>query len=109
MHYRVQLIACQGYVVFKDLPFTLGDAGAVAALTGINTVSDFYVINAALGGEGKQLKFDQLQLPDDADAAMIAHCFYAVLRWREENNILADASGAKRNSIGGAVWIGQEW
>jgi anhydro-N-acetylmuramic acid kinase len=31
-----------------------------------------------------------------------------VLRWREESNVLASVTGASRNSIGGAVWIGQE-
>lgn len=31
-----------------------------------------------------------------------------ILRWREENNVLASVTGASRNSIGGAVWIGQE-
>ncbi len=31
-----------------------------------------------------------------------------VLRWREENTVLSSVTGAKRNSIGGAVWIGQE-
>jgi len=31
-----------------------------------------------------------------------------VLRWREENNVLSTVTGAKRNSIGGAVWIGLE-
>jgi anhydro-N-acetylmuramic acid kinase len=31
-----------------------------------------------------------------------------VLRWREENTTLASVTGATRNSIGGAVWIGQE-
>jgi len=31
-----------------------------------------------------------------------------VLRWREENTVLASVTGAIRNSIGGAVWIGQE-
>lgn len=31
-----------------------------------------------------------------------------VLRWREENTVLASVTGAKRSSIGGAVWIGLE-
>jgi len=31
-----------------------------------------------------------------------------VLRWREENTVMASVTGASRNSIGGAVWIGQE-
>jgi len=31
-----------------------------------------------------------------------------VLRWREENNVMSSVTGAERDSIGGAVWIGQE-
>jgi anhydro-N-acetylmuramic acid kinase len=31
-----------------------------------------------------------------------------VLRWREENNVLASVTGAKRNSINGAIWMGAE-
>ncbi len=31
-----------------------------------------------------------------------------VLRWREENTVLASVTGASRSSIGGAVWIGLE-
>lgn len=31
-----------------------------------------------------------------------------VLRWREENTVMKSVTGARRSSIGGAVWIGQE-
>ena len=31
-----------------------------------------------------------------------------VLRWRQEYNVLSSVTGADRDSIGGAVWIGQE-
>ena len=31
-----------------------------------------------------------------------------VLRWREQNTVLSSVTGATRNSIGGAVWMGQD-
>lgn len=31
-----------------------------------------------------------------------------VLRWREENTVMSSVTGASRDSIGGAVWIGQD-
>lgn len=31
-----------------------------------------------------------------------------ILRWREEYNVISSVTGARRNSINGAVWIGQE-
>jgi anhydro-N-acetylmuramic acid kinase len=34
--------------------------------------------------------------------------FIGVLRWRQEYNVLSSVTGAQRNSIGGALWIGQE-
>lgn len=34
--------------------------------------------------------------------------FIGVLRWRQEFNVLSSVSGAERNSIGGALWTGQE-
>jgi anhydro-N-acetylmuramic acid kinase len=34
--------------------------------------------------------------------------FMGVLRWRQEYNVLSSVTGAARDSIGGALWIGQE-
>jgi len=34
--------------------------------------------------------------------------FIGVLRWRQEYTVLASVTGAARDSIGGALWIGQE-
>ena len=34
--------------------------------------------------------------------------FIGVLRWRQEYNVLSSVTGASRNSIGGALWTGQE-
>ena len=50
----------------------------------------------------------------DSDKALIDYkealvmALIGVLRWREENNVLASVTGASRDSIGGAVWMGQE-
>jgi anhydro-N-acetylmuramic acid kinase len=53
----------------------------------------------------------EILLPDDnvikyKEALIMA--LIGVLRWREENTVLASVTGAARDSIGGAVWIGQE-
>lgn len=46
------------------------------------------------------------ELIDYKEAIVMA--LIGILRWREENNVLASVTGASRSSIGGAVWIGQE-
>jgi anhydro-N-acetylmuramic acid kinase len=61
--------------------------------------------------EGLQPLRVEIVVPDKAlidhkEALVMA--LLGVLRWREENNVLASVTGARRDSIGGAVWIGQE-
>lgn len=58
----------------------------------------------------KDLKIDTV-IPDkdlinNKEAVIIA--LMGVLRWREEYNVLSGVTGAKRNTIGGALWLGTE-
>ena len=56
LHYKVQLIACQGHTGFykadRRICSQLADGATIAALTGINVVSDVRSIDLALGGKG---------------------------------------------------------
>ncbi len=38
----------------------------------------------------------------------IIMAFIGVLRWRQEKNVLASVTGARRDSVGGALWMGAE-
>lgn len=46
------------------------------------------------------------ELIDFKEAIIMA--LIGVLRWREEKNVLSSVTGSRRDSIGGAVWIGQD-
>ena len=46
------------------------------------------------------------QLVEYKEAVIMA--LIGVLRWREEFNVLSTVTGAKRDSIGGALWLGTE-
>lgn len=116
LDYQVQLIGLMGHTAINSpstkLSHALGDAAAVAALTGVNVVSDFRNINLALEGKGEPvfaLAESLLAAPDQVNHDAFYSAFFALLRWREENNLHAADTGALRNSIGGAVWVGQEW
>jgi anhydro-N-acetylmuramic acid kinase len=65
-----------------------------------------------LGGNGDFFSFTQVKLKLQSDALTnenkaLCVAFMGVLRWREENNFLSSFTGASRNSIGGAIWMGQ--
>jgi len=117
LDYQVQLIAVAGhsglYSTSTKINHQLGDGAAVAAITGINVVSDFKNINLALGGRTIPIVNHAEKILTVLEPAAykesIAAAFFAVLRWREENNFFSADTGAERDSIGGAVWVGQEW
>ena len=56
LHHKVQLIASHGHTVFHapqlHMTAQLGDGATIAAVTGINTVSDLRAMDVALGGQG---------------------------------------------------------
>jgi anhydro-N-acetylmuramic acid kinase len=90
-----------------------GEAGTAAGevrmlVTGGGAHNDFLIgrLREMLSPTGIGLLVPDASLVDYKEALMMA--FIGVLRWREENNVLASVTGASRDSIGGAVWIGQE-
>jgi anhydro-N-acetylmuramic acid kinase len=56
LYHKVQLIASHGHTVFHTphlgMTAQLGDGATIAALTGINVVSDLRIMDVALGGTG---------------------------------------------------------
>ena len=59
LQYKVQLVASHGHISFhlpeKKLTAQLGQGAAIAAVTGINVVSELRVMDVALGGKGAPL------------------------------------------------------
>jgi anhydro-N-acetylmuramic acid kinase len=80
--------------------------GKKAIITGGGAFNNFLV-------QLIQTKFEQLALSVSLpDEKMIAYKealvmgLIGILRWREETNVLAEVTGAKRDSVGGAFWMG---
>ncbi len=53
-----------------------------------------------------ELVIPEAQLVNFKEALIMA--FIGVLRWRQEFTVMSSVTGALRNSIGGALWTGQE-
>jgi anhydro-N-acetylmuramic acid kinase len=77
-------------------------------VTGGGALNDFLVekISHLLKNEGIETVVPDPVLINFKEAMIMG--FIGVLRWRQEYNVLASVTGAARNSIGGALWSGEE-
>jgi anhydro-N-acetylmuramic acid kinase len=82
--------------------------GSKMLVTGGGAHNAFLIgsLRDSLAPMGVEIVVPAPELVDFKEALVMA--LIGVLRWREENNVLASVTGASRDSIGGAVWIGQE-
>jgi len=86
---------------------------SIAVATGLPVITDLSDIDMQLGGNGEFYKTasQKLGIKEENLSELnktICVAFMGILRWREEYNFLSSITGAKRSSIGGAVWLGQE-
>jgi anhydro-N-acetylmuramic acid kinase len=77
-------------------------------VTGGGAFNTFLVqqLSAALETMNMEVVVPDEKLVQYKEALIMA--FIGVLRWRQEYNVLSSVTGAQRDSIGGALWIGQE-
>lgn len=108
--YKVGMISLHSY---SGMPPKLG--ATLAGKTGLPVITHLPELDLALGGNGDFIKFvsDRLKpesavTPVDGVTESVYIAFLGILRWREEYNFLSSVTGASRNSIGGALWMGQE-
>ena len=108
LEFQVALVA-----LHSNNPICNFKAGGIAATTKLPVIADLSSMDLALGGNGDfyTSSISKLQLqPNELNELNKAICvaFMGVLRWREEYNFLSSVTGASRNSIGGALWMGQD-
>ena len=77
-------------------------------VTGGGAFNHFMIsrLTQELASEGIQVVVPDENLVQYKEALVMA--LIGTLRWRQEYNVLSSVTGAQRDSIGGAVWIGQE-
>jgi hypothetical protein len=108
LQYQVALITMHAGAL--DITF---NGASIAAATGLPVITDLADIDIHLGCNGEFYRSDSQKLGikgEDISELNKTICvaFMGILRWREEYNFLSSMTGARRSSIGGAIWLGQE-
>jgi anhydro-N-acetylmuramic acid kinase len=75
-------------------------------ITGGGAFNGFLVhlIEQAVKEQGITVDLPSVQVIKYKEA--VAMALIGALRWREEENVLSSATGAKKDSVGGALWLG---
>ncbi|MEO5590901.1 MAG: anhydro-N-acetylmuramic acid kinase, partial [Chitinophagaceae bacterium] len=105
----VEHIALQiKFSVKKVINDVSGANGSKLLITGGGGFNSFMVeqISEQLKETGIEVIVPDKQLVNYKEALIMA--LIGVLRWREEYNVLSSVTGASRNSINGALWLGGE-
>jgi len=100
--------------IIQQIKFSIADNALVSTLkskllvTGGGAFNSFLIqrLSADLSSAEIEVVVPDENLVKYKEALIMA--LIGVLRWRQEYNVLSSVTGAERDSIGGAVWIGQE-
>ena len=107
LQYKVAMIT-----VYAEATGIIFNGSSIAAVTGLPVITDLAALDLELGGNGEfyQTAAEKLKMIIEMNNVNKTLCiaFMGILRWREEYNFLSSITGAKRSSIGGAIWLGQE-
>ena len=104
----VEHIAVQIRNAIRTAPSNFDIRGSKMMVTGGGAHNKFLIerLSYYLNEFEIQVVIPKKEIVEYKEAIIMA--LIGILRWREENNVLASVTGASADSIGGAVWIGQE-
>jgi anhydro-N-acetylmuramic acid kinase len=76
-------------------------------VTGGGAFNDFLIarLDALLRTQQTEIVIPDKSLIQYKEALIMA--LIGILRWREEVNVLSSVTGSRRDSVGGAMWMGQ--
>jgi anhydro-N-acetylmuramic acid kinase len=91
----------------KLIPIAIG-TNSKLLVTGGGAFNKFLIerLSEELSSTGIEIVIPEDNLVKYKEALIMG--LIGVLRWRHEYTVLSSVTGAERDSIGGAVWIGQE-
>lgn len=89
-------------------PYCNGKDGYKMLITGGGALNEYLVAAIKIELDKQALPVECI-VPDEEllhFKEALAMSLVGILRWREEENVLASVTGASRNSVGGALWLG---